>query len=80
MQQPFILAKLHFVDVGAAIGRLRATNRRPYKFYRQISKVYPVFLFLLLGALIAAMGLPLFQRIALHGAEDPFLQVGIGLA
>ena len=37
-------------------------------------------LFLLLGPLIPSLGLPFFQRVALHGAEDPLLQIGIGLA
>ena len=32
---PKLLENLHPADVGAAIGRPRATNRRPYGFERQ---------------------------------------------
>ena len=35
-QPPKTMEMLHPVDVGAATGRPRATNRRPYEVYRYI--------------------------------------------
>ena len=35
-QPPKTMEMLHPVDVGAASGRLRATNRRPYEFFRYV--------------------------------------------